>query len=509
MPGPLPPPPIDTPTASMAFFEMPPPAVNQSLPQDFFLPPSTPCKMSSHVMTLHSLSNELIVFTPYYVAPMINNNNNNASFSTTIHRIPALKDFSFDDDVSNIGSLFDAASLPAPRLETTAAAAPPLPPPRPPPPPPPPLPTTTATASSFLLDHFNQASVDGIISSQSSESADRLKQEDGLLADTWSLSASSFCPIVPPKKSYSTVSLKMKAGSDEPRSGGCCMGPPITATHSRKSTISEASPRGGKQAGGMKGADIAVGWVDSSGKVHIQDRFAFDKTKPIIDNTTQDWFVLQGQEQNGWTAIQFKRYFDSCDPMDVPIKSGTNILIFAYGLVDLDLCQSNVDITYHNDRRGTHLFECTSKDVLNDDHLPDGICDDILTETRICSSRLATAWSIGADVTTVYPEEAGYPITTSVGTKYFMIKMHYDNPRQTSNLRDSSGIRFYLGDELRQYDLGYVLFGTLSSPAALAIPPKTEQFIVDSYCPPEATRNFPVSGINIVSALPHTHLQGT
>ncbi|CAF5149646.1 unnamed protein product, partial [Rotaria sp. Silwood1] len=33
MPGPLPPPPIDTPTASMAFFEMPPPAVNQSLPQ--------------------------------------------------------------------------------------------------------------------------------------------------------------------------------------------------------------------------------------------------------------------------------------------------------------------------------------------------------------------------------------------------------------------------------------------------------------------------------------------
>ncbi|CAF3598120.1 unnamed protein product [Rotaria sp. Silwood1] len=296
-------------------------------------------------------------------------------------------------------------------------------------------------------------------------------------------------------------------------------------------------------AGGMKGADIAVGWVDSSGKVHIQDRFAFDKTKPIIDNTTQDWFVLQGQEQNGWTAIQFKRYFDSCDPMDVPIKSGTNILIFAYGLVDLDLCQSNVDITYHNDRRGTRMLPLRSysespaddmfsgrdffdfrfdnhlvpsadttyycKDVLNDDHLPDGICDDILTETRICSSRLATAWSIGADVTTVYPEEAGYPITTSVGTKYFMIKMHYDNPRQTSNLRDSSGIRFYLGDELRQYDLGYVLFGTLSSPAALAIPPKTEQFIVDSYCPPEATRNFPVSGINIVSALPHTHLQGT
>jgi hypothetical protein len=54
--------------------------------------------------------------------------------------------------------------------------------------------------------------------------------------------------------------------------------------------------------------------------VLYQDRFAFDKMKPVMDNTTQDWFILQGQEQNGWTAIQFKRYFDSCDPMDVPIK---------------------------------------------------------------------------------------------------------------------------------------------------------------------------------------------
>ncbi|CAF4706165.1 unnamed protein product, partial [Rotaria magnacalcarata] len=39
-----------------------------------------------------------------------------------------------------------------------------------------------------------------------------------------------------------------------------------------------------------------------------------------MDNTTQDWFLLKGQEQNGWTAIQFKRSLDSCDPMDVPIK---------------------------------------------------------------------------------------------------------------------------------------------------------------------------------------------
>ncbi|CAF3224386.1 unnamed protein product, partial [Rotaria sp. Silwood2] len=73
-------------------------------------------------------------------------------------------------------------------------------------------------------------------------------------------------------------------------------------------------------AGGMQGADIAIGWVDSLGKVTIQDRHAFGKSKPMIDNTTQDWFALQGREQNGWTAIQFKRSFDTCDNMDYPIK---------------------------------------------------------------------------------------------------------------------------------------------------------------------------------------------
>ena len=54
--------------------------------------------------------------------------------------------------------------------------------------------------------------------------------------------------------------------------------------------------------------------------------------------------------------------------------------------------------------------------------------------------------------------------------------------------RDSSGIRFYLSNELRKYDLGYLTLGTAASPLALAIPPKVERFVVDSYCPSEVTR---------------------
>jgi hypothetical protein len=39
-----------------------------------------------------------------------------------------------------------------------------------------------------------------------------------------------------------------------------------------------------------------------------------------MDTTSQDWTALQGQEQNGWTAIQMKRLLDTRDRMDVPIK---------------------------------------------------------------------------------------------------------------------------------------------------------------------------------------------
>lgn len=56
------------------------------------------------------------------------------------------------------------------------------------------------------------------------------------------------------------------------------------------------------------------------------------------------------------------------------------------------------------------------------------------------------------------------------------------------DLRDSSGIRFYLGNDLRPHDLGYLVLGTSSNPASLALPPDVLQFRVDSFCPPEATR---------------------
>ncbi|CAF2811760.1 unnamed protein product [Rotaria sp. Silwood2] len=315
-------------------------------------------------------------------------------------------------------------------------------------------------------------------------------------------------------------------------------------------------------AGGMKGADIGLGWIDQSGQVHFQDRYAYNFSRPIIDNTTKDWFAIQGREQNGWTAIQFKRFLDTCDRMDVPIKSGTNILIFAYGLEDPDTSQSDGLIYYHENRRGSRviplqsygnpspeekfadldyidfqfkdyivpatdttyhcqvykapsnfsqrrhaiayktiidsnnrdlvhhivLYECNTIAIFDDNNLPIGVCDEIFQNITACSANIACSWAVGGDDIVEFPEIAGYPLGGDFEIKYYMFQVHYNNPKQISNRHDSTGFRFYLGKERRQYDLGYLTLGTDSSPNGIAIPPGVDRFIIDSYCPAETTK---------------------
>lgn len=46
--------------------------------------------------------------------------------------------------------------------------------------------------------------------------------------------------------------------------------------------------------------------------------------------------------------------------MDVPIKSGTNILIFAYGLEDPNMSDGKATISYHGNRRMTRMIPLQS-----------------------------------------------------------------------------------------------------------------------------------------------------
>ncbi|CAF0917352.1 unnamed protein product [Rotaria sordida] len=82
--------------------------------------------------------------------------------------------------------------------------------------------------------------------------------------------------------------------------------------------------------GGVGGADIDVGWI-SDGKTHFKIRIE--------------------KEEYSWTAVQFKRKLDTCDPIVVAIKFDTNTLIYAYGLKD-----PNPNISYHETRKGNHIL---------------------------------------------------------------------------------------------------------------------------------------------------------
>ena len=91
---------------------------------------------------------------------------------------------------------------------------------------------------------------------------------------------------------------------------------------------------------------------------------------------------------------------------------------------------------------------------------------------------------------------------------------------------DSSGFRFYVTDQLRQYDIGYLTLGTDATAASLVLPPQTQNFTVDSFCPGSVTsvctpdlherlshfclclQTLPATGITVINAFPHTHLQG-
>ena len=51
----------------------------------------------------------------------------------------------------------------------------------------------------------------------------------------------------------------------------------------------------------------------------LQDRFAVDRFLPPTDES-QDWFLVSGEEENGYTILEFTRNLTSCDENDLDIK---------------------------------------------------------------------------------------------------------------------------------------------------------------------------------------------
>ena len=76
---------------------------------------------------------------------------------------------------------------------------------------------------------------------------------------------------------------------------------------------------------------------------------------------------------------------------------------------------------------------------------------------------------MGADAF-VYPEQVGLSIGGDSFNRYVMLEVHYNNPELKSGKIDSSGIRFHVTTNLREYDAGVIELG-LEYTDKMAIPP--------------------------------------
>jgi hypothetical protein len=104
--------------------------------------------------------------------------------------------------------------------------------------------------------------------------------------------------------------------------------------------------------GGMKDADIVIGWV-KDGVATFDDRYSEGNgVTPKKDKQGQDWTLLLANETETHTILKFTRPLDLCPPEDRPITWDSTVrIIWSYRAEDPS---SEDDLTYHGlNQRGT------------------------------------------------------------------------------------------------------------------------------------------------------------
>lgn len=123
----------------------------------------------------------------------------------------------------------------------------------------------------------------------------------------------------------------------------------------------------------------------------------------------------------------------------------------------------------------------------------------------------------------------GYPINEPGKTMYAVVEIHYDNSlyhqgascltyklitirniseTNIADIVDSSGIRFYLTDQLRPVEMGSMTIAMPVSPENMIIPPGQSSFKHYAFCSPRCSKHFPITGINLYSGFLHEHKRG-
>ncbi|CAG7823934.1 unnamed protein product, partial [Allacma fusca] len=140
---------------------------------------------------------------------------------------------------------------------------------------------------------------------------------------------------------------------------------------------------------------------------------------------------------------------------------------------------------------------------------PGGLCyetRDILRMKNLCE-QFVYGWAVGADPLYL-PENFGIPLNENGLPEYFLLEVHYDNPKMLSNLNYETGIIAYTTTDIREHDAGILRVGHITS-ASLMIPPGTSNYVITGHCSGICTQNrFPNDGINVFTVFLHSHLAG-
>eukprot|EP00930_Biecheleria_cincta_P087093 TRINITY_DN7634_c0_g1_i1.p1 TRINITY_DN7634_c0_g1~~TRINITY_DN7634_c0_g1_i1.p1 ORF type:complete len:586 (-),score=55.68 TRINITY_DN7634_c0_g1_i1:81-1838(-) len=261
--------------------------------------------------------------------------------------------------------------------------------------------------------------------------------------------------------------------------------------------------------GGMHGADIMIGWVDTGGTPHVKDYWSEGTTTPSED-TCNDWVVVPTEcsEVNGVTTIVAVRKLNTGDAQDRALAESSydTPIIGAYGSSDT--------LQYHSTNRFSSRINFFSdigdplaalrgdSSMIVDLHLVDSytmpsdpttysdFCKDVSSwpeshivgfehvispasmakhvhhftysaySTTDCSGSNAMIWSWAAGVLPMaLPSEAGFRVGGGTGWKSLKMEVHYDNPGGLSGLVDNSGIRTFRTQTLRQHDAAIMQLG--------------------------------------------------
>jgi hypothetical protein len=123
-----------------------------------------------------------------------------------------------------------------------------------------------------------------------------------------------------------------------------------------------------------------------------------------------------------------------------------------------------------------------------------------------CYQTIAYGWAVGGDNFS-FPSHVGLLLSNNEGMQYVILEIHYDNSEYVQNIYDSSGIRLWYTENLRQYSAGMIFAGIFTDDNHI-IPNGISEVINYGYCTSECTKSLSNDSVQIFASTLHAHTKG-